>query len=215
MLRNPKIGVVSLGCPKNATDTEVMLGLLNQAGFSLTLDNDEADIVLVNTCSFIEDARRESVRTLVELADDGKELIIAGCLAQHFKDELLEELPEAKALVGTGDIHKIVEVMKAIVEDSSLRIIQVSPVPNDHVDTVLPRRQTSLGASAYLKVAEGCDHRCTFCIIPQLRGDFRSRTIESLVSEARQLVAQGVKEIILISQDTSYYGLDLYGRFAL
>jgi ribosomal protein S12 methylthiotransferase len=192
-----------------------MLGLLNQAGFDLTFDNDDADIVLVNTCSFIEDARRESVRTLVELAEDGKEVIIAGCLAQHFKDELLKELPEARALVGTGDIHKIVDVMKAIAQDSSLRIVQVSAVPNDHIDEVMPRMQTSIGASAYLKVAEGCDHRCTFCIIPQLRGDFRSRTIESLVKEARYLVASGTREIILISQDTSYYGLDIYGRLAL
>lgn len=215
MISNPKIGVVTLGCPKNTTDTEVMLGLLNQAGFDLTFDNDEADIVLVNTCSFIEDARRESVRTLVELANDGKEVIIAGCLAQHFKEELLEELPEARALVGTGDIHKIVDVMKAIAEDSSLRIVQVSAVPNDHVDEVQPRLATGVGVSSYLKVAEGCDHRCTFCIIPQLRGDFRSRSIESLVKEARFLVASGTKEIILISQDTSYYGLDLYKRLAL
>lgn len=215
MLKNPKIGVVSLGCPKNTTDTEVMLGLLNQAGFDLTFDNDEADICLINTCSFIEDARRESVRTIVELASDGKEIIIAGCLAQHFKDELLKEIPEARALVGTGDIHKIVEVMTAIAEDSSLRIVQVSATPNDHIDEVQPRVSTGIGASAYLKVAEGCDHRCTFCIIPQLRGDFRSRSIESLVKEARLLVASGTKEIILISQDTSYYGLDMYGRQAL
>lgn len=215
MISKPKIGVVTLGCPKNTTDTEVMLGLLNEAGFDLTFDDDQADIVLVNTCSFIEDARRESVKTLVELACDGKEVIIAGCLAQHFKEELLEELPEARAVVGTGDIHKIVDVMKAVAEDSSLRIVQVSAVPNDHVDEVLPRMQTSVGASAYLKVAEGCDHRCTFCIIPQLRGDFRSRSIESLVKEARYLVASGTKELILISQDTSYYGLDLYGRMAL
>jgi ribosomal protein S12 methylthiotransferase len=215
MLKSPKIGVVSLGCPKNQTDTEVMLGLLNQAGFTITFDNDEADMCLVNTCSFIEDARRESVRNLVELATDGKEIIIAGCLAQHFKDELLAELPEARAVVGTGDIHKIVEVVKSVAEDSSLRIVQVSPTPNDHVDEVMPRLATGVGASAYLKIAEGCDHRCSFCIIPQLRGDFRSRTIESLVKEARILCASGTKEIILISQDTTYYGLDIYGRQAL
>lgn len=215
MLKNPKIGVVTLGCPKNTTDTEVMLGLLNEAGFDLTFDNDEADICLINTCSFVEDARRESVRTIVELASDGKEIVIAGCLAQHFKDELLKEIPEARALVGTGDIHKIVDVMKAIAEDSSLRIVQVSATPNDHIDEVQPRLSTGIGVSAYLKVAEGCDHRCTFCIIPQLRGDFRSRSIESLVQEARLLVASGTREIILISQDTSYYGLDMYGRQAL
>lgn len=214
-MRNPKIGVVSLGCPKNQTDTEVMLGLLNQAGFEVTFDNDAADMCLVNTCSFIGDARQESVRTLVELADQGKELIIAGCLAQHFKEELIEEIPEARALVGTGDIASIVDVISAIANDSSLRLVQVSDIPNDYHEDVLPRMQTGIGASAYLKIAEGCDHRCTFCIIPQLRGDFRSRSIESLVKEARMLVASGVKEIILVSQDSTYYGLDIYKRMAL
>jgi ribosomal protein S12 methylthiotransferase len=214
-MRNPKIGVVSLGCPKNATDTEVMLGLLNKAGFEVTFDNDEAQMCLVNTCSFIGDARKESVRTLVELADQGKELIIAGCLAQHFKEELLEEIPEARALVGTGDITKIVDVIKSIAQDSSLRVVEVSDVPNNYDDEVLPRMATGVGASAYLKIAEGCDHSCSFCIIPQLRGKFRSRTIESLVKEARMLVMGGVKEIILVSQDSSYYGLDIYNRMAL
>lgn len=215
MLQNPKFGVVSLGCPKNQTDTEVMLGLLKEAGFQITFDNDDADICLVNTCSFIEDARRESVRNIVDLASDGKQLIIAGCLAQHFKDELLAELPEARAIVGTGDIHKIVDIAKAILEDSSLRIVQVSAVPNDHVDDVQPRLPTGIGASAYLKIAEGCDHACTFCIIPMLRGKFRSRSIDSLVKETKMLVASGTREIILVSQDTSYYGLDIYGRMAL
>ncbi len=214
-MRNPKIGVVSLGCPKNQTDTEVMLGLINQAGFEVTFDNDDADMCLVNTCSFIGDARQESVRTLVELADQGKELIIAGCLAQHFKEELMEEIPEARALVGTGDIASIVDVITAIANYSSLRVVQVSDIPNDYHEDVLPRMQTGIGASAYLKIAEGCDHRCTFCIIPQLRGDFRSRSIESLVKEARMLVASGVKEIILVSQDSTYYGLDIYKRMAL
>jgi ribosomal protein S12 methylthiotransferase len=214
-MRNPKIGVVSLGCPKNATDTEVMLGLLREAGFVVTFDNDEADMCLVNTCSFIGDARKESVRTLVELADQGKELIIAGCLAQHFKEELLNEIPEARAVVGTGDITHIVDVISKVAQDSSLRVVQVSDIPNDYHEDVLPRMQTGVGASAYLKIAEGCDHRCTFCIIPMLRGDFRSRTIESLVKEARILVAGGVKEIILVSQDSTYYGLDIYKRMAL
>lgn len=214
-MRNPKIGVVSLGCPKNATDTEVMLGLLNEAGFEVTFDNDDAQMCLVNTCSFIGDARKESVRTLVELADQGKELIIAGCLAQHFKEELLTEIPEARAVVGTGDITKIVDVIKSVAADSSLRVVEVSAVPNNYDDEVLPRMQTGVGASAYLKIAEGCDHACSFCIIPQLRGKFRSRSIESLVKEARILVHGGVKEIILVSQDSSYYGLDIYNKMAL
>ncbi len=215
MLRSPKVGVVSLGCPKNTTDTEVMLGLLNQAGFTVTFDNEEADICLVNTCSFIEDARRESVRCLVELAGDGKEIIIAGCLAQHFKDELLKEVPEARAVVGTGDIHKIVEVVKAVAADPGLRIVQVSASPDDHVDEIMPRLNTGIGPASYLKIAEGCDHRCSFCIIPRLRGNFRSRSIDSLVTEARLLVASGTKEIILVSQDSTYYGLDRYGHMSL
>lgn len=214
-MRNPKLGVVSLGCPKNTTDTEVMLGLLKESGIDVTFDNDEADMCLVNTCSFIGDARKESVRTLVELADQGKELIIAGCLAQHFKEELLEEIPEARALVGTGDIHKIVDVIQAISQDSKLRVMEVSEIPNDYSDEVLPRMMTGVGASAYLKIAEGCDHACSFCIIPMLRGKFRSRSIESLTKEARILVKAGVREIILVSQDSTYYGLDLYNRLAL
>lgn len=215
MLYTPKFGVVTLGCPKNQTDTEVMLGLLKEAGFEITFDTDEAEFCLVNTCSFIGDARKESVKTLVELAAAGKELIIAGCLAQHFQDELLNEIPEARAVVGTGDIHKIVSVAKAVLEDSSARIVQISAVPNDHVDEVQPRVPTGIGTSAYLKIAEGCDHACSFCIIPMLRGKFRSRSIESLVQEANQLAKAGTKELILISQDTTYYGLDLYGHMAL
>jgi len=214
-MRYPKVGVVTLGCPKNATDTEVMLGLLNEAGFQVTFDSDEAELCLVNTCSFIGDARKESVRTLVELADAGKELIIAGCLAQHFKEELLNEIPEARAVVGTGDINKIVDVIQSVAADSSLRVVEVSEVPNDYSDEVLPRMLTGVGASAYLKIAEGCDHTCSFCIIPMLRGKFRSRSIESLVKEARILVKSGVREIILVSQDSTYYGLDLYGKLAL
>lgn len=214
-MKNPSIGVISLGCPKNTTDTEVMLGLLEQAGFPTTFDTDAADMCLVNTCSFIGEARTESVRTLMELAAQGKELIITGCLAQHYKEELLDEIPEARALVGTGDIKRIVDVISSIARDSSLRVVQVSETPNDYNDDVLPRLQSGLGASAYLKIAEGCDHRCSFCIIPMLRGDFRSRTIDSLVKEATLLVASGVKEIILVSQDSTYYGLDIYKKQAL
>lgn len=214
-MRNPRLGVVSLGCPKNQTDTEVMLGLLKESGVDITFEPGEAEICLVNTCSFIGEARQESVRNLVELAEQGKELIIAGCLAQHFKEELLNEIPEARAVVGTGDIAKIAEVVKAISQDSSLRVMQVSDIPNDYQEDVLPRVKTGIGASAYLKIAEGCDHNCSFCIIPILRGRFRSRTIESLVKEASILVKGGVKEIILVSQDSTYYGLDIYGRLAL
>ncbi len=192
-----------------------MLGRLDQAGYQITFDNAEADICLVNTCSFIEEARRESVRALVDLAQEGKEIVITGCLAQHFKEELLPELPEARAVVGTGDTAKIVDIVRQLASDSALRLVMVSDVPNDRSQLVAPRLRTCPGAYAYLKIAEGCDHNCSFCIIPLLRGRFRSRPIESLVEEARQLVAQGVKELILVSQDSTYYGLDLYGHMAL
>ncbi len=211
----PKIGVVSLGCPKNTADTEVMLGLLSEAGFPVTFDEEEADICLVNTCSFIGEARKESVRTLVELAQAGKELVIAGCMAQHYKQDLLDEIPEARALIGTGDIHKVVEVISAIAQDKKIRINAVSEKPTYITEDLLPRLSTNLGPFAYLKIAEGCNHTCSFCIIPQLRGKFRSRSIESLVVEAKMLVANGAKEIILVSQDTTYYGLDIYQRQAL
>ncbi|MCT0249400.1 30S ribosomal protein S12 methylthiotransferase RimO [Synechococcus sp. CS-205] len=199
-----------LGCEKNRVDTEHMLGLLAQAGYGISADERDAAVVVVNTCSFIQDARQESVRTLVELAEQGKELIIAGCLAQHFREELLESLPEARAIVGTGDYQHIVEVLERV--EAGERVNRVSAVPTFVGDEHLPRYRTTSEAVAYLKVAEGCDYRCAFCIIPRLRGDQRSRTIESIVAEAHQLANQGVQELILISQITTNYGLDLYGK---
>ena len=199
-----------LGCEKNRVDTEHMLGLLAAAGYGVSADEAEANVVVVNTCSFIQDARTESVRTLVELAEQGKQIVIAGCLAQHFQAELLESLPEARAIVGTGDYQHIVEVLERV--EAGERVNRVSAVPTFVADEHLPRYRTSSEAVAYLKVAEGCDYRCAFCIIPKLRGDQRSRTIESIVAEAEQLAAQGVKELILISQITTNYGLDLYGK---
>jgi ribosomal protein S12 methylthiotransferase len=187
-----------------------MLGLLAQAGYGISADESEAAVVVVNTCSFIQDAREESVRTLVELAEQGKDLIIAGCLAQHFQQELLEALPEAKAVVGTGDYQHIVSVLERV--EAGERVQQVSAVPSFVADEHLPRYRTTNEAVAYLKVAEGCDYRCAFCIIPKLRGDQRSRPIASIVAEARELAAQGVQELILISQITTNYGQDLAGR---
>jgi ribosomal protein S12 methylthiotransferase len=187
-----------------------MLGLLAQAGYGVTADESDANVVVVNTCSFIQDARQESVRTLVELAEQGKQLIIAGCLAQHFQTDLLESLPEAKAIVGTGDYQHIVSVLERV--EAGERVNQVSAVPTYVGDEHLPRYRTTSEAVAYLKVAEGCDYRCAFCIIPKLRGDQRSRTIESIVAEAHQLAAQGVQELVLISQITTNYGLDIYGK---
>jgi ribosomal protein S12 methylthiotransferase len=187
-----------------------MLGLLAEAGYGVSSDENDANLVVVNTCSFIQDAREESVRTLVELAERGKELIIAGCLAQHFQDELLESIPEAKAIVGTGDYQHIVEVLQQV--EAGERVSRVSETPTFVADENLPRYRTTGEAVADLKVAEGCDYRCAFCIIPHLRGNQRSRTIESIVAEAHQLAAQGVQELILISQITTNYGLDLYGK---
>ncbi|MEB3333195.1 MAG: 30S ribosomal protein S12 methylthiotransferase RimO, partial [Synechococcaceae cyanobacterium] len=206
----PSVAFAHLGCEKNRVDTEHMLGLLAEAGYGVSADESEARVVVVNTCSFIQDAREESVRTLVELAEQGKELIIAGCLAQHFREELLESLPEARAIVGTGDYQHIVSVLERV--EAGERVSQVSANPSFVADEHLPRHRTTSEAVAYLKVAEGCDYRCAFCIIPHLRGDQRSRPIESIVAEARQLASQGVQELVLISQITTNYGLDLYGR---
>ena len=206
----PTVAFAHLGCEKNRVDTEHMLGLLAQAGYGVSADESDANVVVVNTCSFIQDAREESVRTLVELAEQGKELIIAGCLAQHFQEELLESLPEARAIVGTGDYQHIVSVLERV--EAGERVKQVSANPTFVADEHLPRYRTTSEAVAYLKVAEGCDYRCAFCIIPHLRGDQRSRTIDSIVAEAKQLEAQGVKELVLISQITTNYGLDLAGK---
>ena len=206
----PTVAFAHLGCEKNRVDTEHMLGLLAQAGYGVSADEADASVVVVNTCSFIQEAREESVRTLVELAELGKELIIAGCLAQHFQEELLESLPEAKAIVGTGDYQHIVSVLERV--EAGERVNQVSASPTYVADEHLPRYRTTSEAVAYLKVAEGCEYRCAFCIIPHLRGNQRSRPIASIVAEAQALAAQGVQELVLISQITTNYGLDLAGK---
>ena len=206
----PTIAFSHLGCEKNRIDTEHMLGMLVEAGYGVDTNEELADYVIVNTCSFIEAARLESVRTLVELAEANKKIVITGCMAQHFQEQLLEELPEAVAVVGTGDYHKIVNVIERV--EQGERVKEVSIEPTYIADETTPRYRTTTEGVAYLRVAEGCDYRCAFCIIPHLRGNQRSRTIESIVAEAEQLVSQGVKEIILISQITTNYGLDIYGQ---
>ncbi|MFM7448597.1 MAG: 30S ribosomal protein S12 methylthiotransferase RimO [Leptolyngbyaceae cyanobacterium] len=206
----PTISVTHLGCEKNRIDTEHMLGLLVQAGYSVDTNEELADYVIVNTCSFIEAAREESVRTLVELAVANKKIVITGCMAQHFQTELLEELPEAVALVGTGDYHKIVDVIQRA--EAGERVTEVSAEPTYIADETTPRYRTTTEGVAYLRIAEGCDYRCAFCIIPHLRGNQRSRSIESIVAEAQQLAAEGVQELILISQITTNYGVDRYGE---
>lgn len=210
MGNKPTIAISHLGCEKNRVDTEHMLGLLVQAGYYVDSDEDFADYVIVNTCSFIQAAREESVRTLVELAEANKKIVITGCMAQHFQQELLDAIPEAVAVVGTGDYHKIVDVIQRT--ELGERVQAVSQEPTYIADETVPRYRTTTEGVAYLRVAEGCDYRCAFCIIPHLRGNQRSRSIESIVAEAEQLASEGVQEIILISQITTNYGLDLYGE---
>jgi ribosomal protein S12 methylthiotransferase len=210
MGQKPTIALSHLGCEKNRVDSEHMLGLLVKAGYSVDANEDLADYVIVNTCSFIQAAREESVRTLVELAEANKKIVITGCLAQHFQNELLEEIPEAVALVGTGDYSKIVDVIERA--EAGERVKAVSAEPTYIADETVPRYRTTSEGVAYVRVAEGCDYKCAFCIIPHLRGKQRSRPIESIVAEAHQLAAQGVQELILISQITTNYGVDIYGK---
>jgi ribosomal protein S12 methylthiotransferase len=210
MGEKPTVAISHLGCEKNRIDTEHMLGLLVNAGYSVDSNEELADYVIVNTCSFIEAARQESVKTLVELAEANKKIVITGCMAQHFQEQLLEELPEAVAVVGTGDYHKIVDIIERV--EQGERVKEITAEPTYIADETTPRYRTTTEGVAYLRVAEGCDYRCAFCIIPHLRGNQRSRTIESIVAEAQQLASQGVKEIILISQITTNYGLDIYGK---
>lgn len=217
MGQQPTIAINHLGCEKNRIDTEHILGLLVQAGYQVDNNEELADYVIVNTCSFIQAAREESVRTIAELVETGKKVVITGCMAQHFQDELLEgfqkqenQTGEAVAVVGTGDYHKIVNVIQQVQQGE--KVTEISPAPTYIADENIPRYRTTPEAVAYLRVAEGCDYRCAFCIIPHLRGDQRSRTIESIVTEAKRLVTEGVKEIILISQITTNYGVDIYGE---
>ena len=204
----PKVGFVSLGCPKNLVDSEVMMGVLERDGYELTPRADEADILVVNTCSFIEPAQKESVDAILEMAEhkkfgSAKKLIVAGCLVERYRDQILEQIPEVDAVVGTGEVERILEAVHG-----DLRVLPAeSPVFLYHDMT--PRILTTPKHAAYIKIAEGCDHPCTFCIIPQLRGKFRSRRFESVIREAENLAANGTREITLIGQDTTSYGEDL------
>jgi ribosomal protein S12 methylthiotransferase len=210
MGNKPTIAISHLGCEKNRIDSEHMLGLLVQAGYEVDADETSADYTIVNTCSFIDAAREESIRTLVELAEAGKKIVITGCMAQHFQAQLLEELPEAVAVVGSGDYYKIVDVIER--SEKGERVVEITQEPTYIADEHTPRYRTTSEGVAYLRVAEGCDYACAFCIIPHLRGKQRSRTIESIVAEAHRLADEGVQELILISQITTNYGIDIYGK---
>jgi ribosomal protein S12 methylthiotransferase len=203
-----KVGFVSLGCPKNLVDSEVMMGILAREGYELTPRADEAEILVVNTCSFIEAAQKESVDAILEMAEHkkfgaAKKLIVAGCLVERFRAQILEQVPEVDAVVGTGEVERIMEAV-----EGDLRVLPAQP-PAFLYHDLTPRIVTTPKHAAYIKIAEGCDHPCTFCIIPQLRGAFRSRRFESVVREAENLARAGAREITLIGQDTTSYGEDL------
>lgn len=209
-----KVGLVSLGCPKNLVDSEIMLGLLKESGFIITNREKEADVIIVNTCSFVNDAKEESINTILELArlkEEGhcRVLLVAGCLAQRYHRALTEEMPEVDGLIGTGAIQEVPVLVRRALAGEKAFLVE-SP---GYLHTALqPRMQATPSYTSYLKIAEGCDNRCSYCTIPLVRGPFRSREAEDIVNEAAGMVEQGTKELVLVAQDTTRYGLDLYGR---
>ena len=212
-----KAGFVSLGCAKNLVDTEVMLGILTEHGIEITADPAEADIIIVNTCSFIRSAKEESITTVLNMAEykeSGRlrSLIVAGCLGQRYQQELLDELPEADAIIGTGAWGRIMEAVEATLKGQRVIIAGTSSAIYDEHS---PRIMTTPAYSAYVKIAEGCDHACAFCAIPAVRGRYRSRRLDDIIHEVKRLTDGGVKEINLIAQDTTNYGRDLYGEPSL
>jgi ribosomal protein S12 methylthiotransferase len=224
-----KIGFVSLGCPKNLVDSEVMMGLSQEGGHTLTTDPAEADVLVVNTCAFIDKAKEESVNSILELAEfkksgTCKRLGVTGCLGERYRDELKTQIPEIDAVLGTGDVPEIVGAIEGsrrsfiplmLVSESQVPSHQPRALPTYLYDTESPRVFATPRHFAYVKVAEGCDYKCSFCIIPQLRGHYRSRPVDAIVREAHLLVARGIREIILISQDTTFYGRDTGSGAAL
>ena len=212
-----KVLFISLGCDKNLVDSEVMLGLLDAKGYQIVDDETEADVIVINTCCFIHDAKEESIQTILEMAEYKKEanlkaLIVTGCLAQRYQQEILDEIPEVDAVLGTTSYDKIVDAIEEALEGNGyVTLTDIDALPT--VDT--KRLVTTGGHFAYLKIAEGCDKHCTYCIIPKLRGNFRSVPMERLIKEAEELAEQGVKELILVAQETTLYGKDIYGEKSL
>ncbi len=227
-----KIGFVSLGCPKNLVDSEVMIGLVEQAGHVITPDAADADVLVVNTCAFIDSAKQESVDAILEMAElkkhgACKRLVVTGCLAQRYRDDLRAQIGEIDAVLGTGEVPAIVSAISGAAPAASAAVpvtlfrsrveagVEQAPLPEYLYDADTPRTLVTPKHFAYVKVAEGCDYTCAFCIIPTLRGHYRSRTADSIVAEARALASRGVKELLLISQDTTFYGVDRGERGAL
>ena len=212
-----RIGFVSLGCPKNQLDTEVMLGHIATAGYDITPDETEADIVVINTCAFIGDAKKESIDNILDIAwlkenNNLKGIIVTGCLAERYRDEVMREMPEVDALLGTGSVHDIVEAIEAISNGEKYTSFK----DKNEVALGGDRIVTTGDAMAYLKISEGCNNRCTYCAIPDIRGKFRSREMDDIVREAKELVdGLGIKELVVIGQDTTAYGIDLYGSYQL
>jgi ribosomal protein S12 methylthiotransferase len=239
-----KIGFVSLGCPKNLVDSEVMLGMAEKDGHEITNDASQADVLVVNTCAFIDRAKQESIDTILEMAQlkgqaPGRRLIVTGCLAERYREELKKEIPEIDVVLGTGDVANFGAAIQSGTGNrepgaaTPITFYKRDPAPGSPFsapgtepvfgldlptyiyDADTPRKRVTPGHYAYVKIAEGCDYKCAFCIIPKMRGHYRSRPIESIVQEAKQLAAQGVKELLLISQDTTFYGIDRGERGAL
>lgn len=212
-----KVAIVTLGCPKNQVDSEVMSGRIGEK-YTMVPNPDQADIIIINTCTFIESAKEESIDTILEMAqfkDEGscKTLVATGCLAQRYGDELLAEIPELDGVMGTGNISEVLEVIE---ESERQKVYRVNPSGPDFLyDETMPRKRFTPKHYAYVKVAEGCDNYCTYCVIPHVRGHFRSRKEESILQEIEQMANEGVKEVLLIAQDTTRYGKDLYGEFRL
>ena len=211
-----KIGFVSLGCPKNQLDAEVMLYHLAQAGYEITAEETEADIVIINTCAFIESAKKESIDNIIDIGwlkenKNLKGIVVTGCLSERYRDSIFEELPEVDAVLGVGSIHNIVDAVKAVAEGKKYSSYEDKNTVELGGDRVL----TTPDHAAYLKIAEGCDNRCTYCAIPDIRGKFRSRPIDDLIREAKDLENLGVKELTIVAQDTTRYGIDLYGEYKL
>ncbi|RKD34493.1 30S ribosomal protein S12 methylthiotransferase RimO [Thermohalobacter berrensis] len=211
------VAIISLGCSKNLVDSEIIMGILNKNGYTLTNDASEANIIVVNTCGFIDSAKEESIDTIIEVGEYKKNgkckfLIVCGCLGERYKDELIKEMPEIDAVIGTGNITEIIKVINELSNQKKIiKVGQTNYLPNENE----PRIISTQKPTAYVKIAEGCDNFCTYCIIPKLRGRYRSRKIESIEKEVKELARQGIKEIILIAQDTTRYGIDIYDEYRL
>ena len=212
-----KISLTSLGCSKNLVDAEEMLGILANNNFEITNDEEEADVIIVNTCTFIESAKTESIECILELAQykesgNCKKLIVTGCMAQRYKEQILTEIPEVDAVIGVNEYDKIAEIINRLDGNESDIICCTDMISSQKT---LPRIRSTANYTAYLKIAEGCDNHCTYCVIPSIRGKYRSREIEDILKEAEDMAGDGVKEIVVIAQDTTRYGMDIYGEYKI